>query len=294
MAGAGARWISLAGSILFAGMLASCTGASRDPATEAGDTVATAESLPAGPGFPAGGGARFPVLRASGPATGPACYVLDSINVWRHATGEREATCFQRDNCSGELGRNLNDRTCLKWAMGPDEPALPWSESLTNPKLAADIPPPQDIYEGSYEMTSDCHEKGCAYGSVRLAVDTPVYSRTDTRAAIVVTVPKGECIDTETDKLLSVPARGVVLESNDRFTAGDVIYVTNYDGEGFSTVWKRGEYLHEFQDEVVVRWDDAPTDPRAGYWIQVRRANGQSGWIRDAGIAERRCNPARQ
>lgn len=222
-------------------------------------------------------------------ASGAACYVQDGAS-WRQSSwNEREAQCFARDTCSGGLGTEP-ERPCYKWATSADAPALPWSAALTSPRLAADIPPPRDLYEGSYEMTSDCPPQGCSYGHARVSASTPLYARQDTRAPIVTTIPAAECVlNTGRDALLSAPQRGVVLETAGRFTAGDVIYLTNYEGEGYSTVWRRGEYISEFQDEVIVRWDDGPSDPREGYWVEVTRANGQSGWARSPEISERDC-----
>jgi hypothetical protein len=222
--------------------------------------------------------------------SGASCYIRNEAqgSEWSHLPGEREATCFQRDTCSGGLGRE--DGVCLKWAMGAVEPALPWSAALTNPKLAADIRPPEDIYAGSYEMTSDCHQNGCAYGHALFAAATPLYAKQDARSKIVATIPASECVlNTGNDALLSAPQRGVVLETAGRFTAGDVIYLTNYEGEGYSTVWRRGEFFASFSDEVVVRWDEAPQDPRTGYWVETTRANGQKGWTRDPEFSKQDC-----
>lgn len=225
--------------------------------------------------------------------TGAACYVQDGRS-WRPLDAvEHEVQCFLRDPCSGGMGV-VAGGPCLKWAMRPDARALPWSAALTNPPLAADIPPPEDIYAGSYEMTSDCHELGCAYGPARFSFDTPLYASEDTRAPIVATISTAECVlKTGRDALLSAPQRGVVLQTFDRYAAGDVIYVTNYDGEGYSTVWRRGEYLSEFQGGPI-RWDPASNDPREGYWVEVTRADGQSGWVRNPEISERDCEFARR
>lgn len=225
-------------------------------------------------------------------ASGAACYVQDGQGRRQLDAVGREAQCFLIDPCSGGMG-NVPDGPCLKWAMGPDARALPWSLALTNPTLAADIPPPRDLYEGSYEMTSDCHELGCAYGPARFSSDTPLYASQDTRAPIVTTISTAECaLKTGRDALLSAPQRGVVLETFGEYIAGDVIYLTNYEGEGSSTAWRRGEYL-EFLGGPV-RWDAAPNDPREGYWVEVTRANGQSGWVRNPEISERDCDFARR
>jgi hypothetical protein len=198
--------------------------------------------------------------------------------------------CFEMDSCSG--GAGLSGGGCYKWATDADAPAAPWVDLGFAPlALAEDIPPPRDLYSGSYEITSDCPEQGCAYGPARLAANTPLYARQDTRARLVATIPVTECVmKTGNDALLSAPRRGVVLETAGRFTAGDVIYLTNYEGEGYSTVWRRGEYLSEFQDEVIVRWDEAPSDSREGYWVEVTRTNGQTGWVQNPEITDRECS----
>lgn len=226
-------------------------------------------------------------------ASGGACYIQDGDS-WRPSSWERrEAQCFARDACSGGLGTEPG--VCLKWATSADAPALPWSTTLTHPRLAEDIPPPEDIYAGSYEMTSDCPEQGCAYGPARFSANTPLYARQDARSRVVATIPAEECaLKTGRDALLSAPRRGVVLETAGRFAAGDVIYLTNYDGEGYSTVWRRGEYVSEFQDEAVVRWENRPSDPREGYWVEVTRANGQTGWALNPDASERDCAFARR
>jgi len=272
--------------IAFAAALSACGS----PASTTPVQTAAAPAL-----APASDVAPAPDLTEALPAdaSGASCFHQQG-GVWQPAYEKREATCFARDNCSGGAGRDPETPTCLKWALGPDEPALPWSQSLINPKLAEDVPPPNDIYEGSYEMTGDCHEKGCAYGSARFSEPTPLRAEPDARTPTIATIPAGECVNTETDRLMQAPLRGVVLETAGRFAAGDVIYITSYEGEGYSTVWRRGEYLDGFQDEVAVRWDEGPAHPLAGYWMQVTRTNGQKGWVRDPERNETHCNPARQ
>jgi hypothetical protein len=185
---------------------------------------------------------------------------------WQSADERREAKCFERDACAGGLGTEKG--VCFKWAISAEAPALPWSETLTKPTLAADVPPPDDLYYGSYEETSDCHEKGCSYRTVRYGSATPLYAKTDRRAPIVATLPPSECVlQTGADSLQSTPERGVVLETYPPFDAGDVVYFTNSEGEGYFTVWRRGQYHVIEPDGVVIRWDDTPKDPREGFWV---------------------------
>lgn len=329
----GARWFALVLATAIAGVVAACAAIERGPpltaqcywlSNEGAGWVSRPDlaepelcfemdSCSGGVGLSGGGcykwaaGADAPAipwpelgfaaLSSEAPeqaASGASCYLSSPStgDVWTPMNFEREATCFARDSCSGGLGREPG--VCLKWAMSAEAPALPWSRTLTHPQLAEDVPPPEDLYAGSYEMTTDCPEQGCAYGPARFAANTPLYAREDTRSPVVATITAAECVmRTGADALLSAPRRGVVLETAGQFTAGDVVYLTNYEGEGFSTIWRRGEYI-TFADEVVVRWDERPTDPREGYWVEVTRANGQTGWVLNPDISDQSCSVARR
>ena len=177
----------------------------------------------------------------------------------------------------------------------PDLPDARLSGGRRGHPPGDDVPPPEDIYEGSYEETSDCPAQGCSYGPGLFAAPTPLYKRQDTRGPVVATIPVGECaLKTGRDAVLSVPVRGVVLETSGHFKAGDVIYFTSSEGEGFSTFWYRGEYFTEFAGDLAVRWDEAPKDPREGYWVEVRRADGRVGWALDPDISDSDCSLSRR
>jgi hypothetical protein len=220
------------------------------------------------------------------PAGAAACYEKhgDKWTYDRYST--REAQCFQRDHCSGGLGQGGRDgeKPCFKWAMGPDAPALGWSAALTNPQLAADIPPPDEAREATFEQTSDdCFGPDCNLGAMRVVAATPIRARPDPAAPLVARIAAGECVLIKTSSLLQLPVRGVVLESFGAFSAGDVIYSLAYEGEGSESIWRRGETLSIGGSEApVVRWDPPRTspDPREGWWLWLKRANGQSGWAK--------------
>ncbi len=230
-------------------------------------------------------------------ASGPTCYrqVEDGGLRWV-LEGGREAQCFQMDSCYGGMGE-LEDglAPCFKWAIGPDAPALTWSATLTNPQLAADIPPPEEIYEGSFEMTSDSCSENCDPVFARVIVDTPIYASADATAPLVGTISAGECAVVEDYRLRSAPRRGVVLETHGQFTAGDVIYYLASAGEGHFSAWRRGESM-EAEYDVVVRWDAPPeiVDPRIGYWLELTRSNGTSGWARRPETSEDACTFVRR
>ncbi|MGD9981181.1 MAG: SUMF1/EgtB/PvdO family nonheme iron enzyme [Hyphomonadaceae bacterium] len=213
-----------------------------------------------------------------------ACYRSDDGGAsWRQEHGLREAQCFQRDFCSGGLGQltSSEGRPCYKWALSAGAPALRWTASLIDPPLrGADIPPPQEIYEGSFEQTSDDDDTN---PRLRMSIDTPIHASTDAASPIVALIPADECVQPGDYRLLSAPRRGVVIETIGQFAAGDVIYRLAYDGEGAFSIWRRGETLYATDDDVVVRWDapSEPLDSRVGYWLHVTRADGVSGWVRD-------------
>ncbi|WP_291204921.1 hypothetical protein [Hyphomonas sp.] len=216
--------------------------------------------------------------------SGPACY-------WQSGPEDgygsaykywNETACFRFSACTRDSDLGDDTATCFKWAMGPDAPALPWSERLTNAALAASILPPEDIYEGAFEMTSDSCFEDCQPVPMRTISETPLHLHPDATSPVIGNIPAGECVGNKNYKLLSTPHRGVVLETDDGFVAGDVIYYLAYDGEGNYRAWWRGDYTYAYEGIPPVRWDPEPEtlDPRVGYWLELERADGTSGWAK--------------
>lgn len=232
----------------------------------------------------------FVVMTAPWPApaaeeSGAACYWRPDVpDVGWTLWGGREAKCYEKDACSGGLSTGNEGAACYKWAMGPDEPALPWNPAFTNLTPAQDIPPPEEIYEGAFEMTSDSCFENCKPQPTRLDSETVLYAQPDATSPVVGRVPPSECVGNKDYRLRSAPVRGVVIEDFEPLAAGDVIYDLAYQGEGYYTAWRRGEEITLSYEDVVVRWDDPPEspDPRVGYWLELLRADGTIGWARDA------------
>jgi hypothetical protein len=232
---------------------------------------------------------------ANPPLSAPACYLNSNDGRgWRAAmTGPREAQCFAQDACTGGFGNRPG--LCYKWAFGPDAPALPWSATLTNPQPFGDIPPPAGVYESTGEVSTDCPDGGCEPGPTRVSIATLIYARQDATAPVVGTIQAAECVQPGHERILSMPQRGIALETIESFTAGDVIYLLSYDGDYL--IWWRGEEHRGVYspDSVVVRWDETETDdPREGLWIEYTRANGQSGWARNPQTSEHGCTFVRR
>ena len=270
MMGSRARVIALIFGVALAGALSACATHEEPAAPAAAPVVAAAQ-----------------------------CYWLSNAGagwVARPDLSEAEL-CFEMDSCSGGVG--LSGGGCYKWAIGADAPAIPWSElgfqplsraepaaasqsptPPANPQLAADIPPPEDIYQGDFERTSDCTNDACTPAAARMRNATPIYARADRSSPRVGDVAANECVRPEDYRILDTPLRGVVLEPYGPFAAGDVIYRLAYAGEGNYNYWRRGEFIYESDAGSAVRWDEpsGPPDPRVGIWMELTRANGMRGW----------------
>jgi hypothetical protein len=264
--------VSLIAAIALTGALAACARQGVGPPDATAPASQAAVNAPDNPPLP-----------------GPACYLNsdDDGRGWVRVGG-REAQCFAQDSCSGGLGERAG--LCFKWAMSADAWALPWSATLTNPQPAAHIPPPARVYESTGEVSAECLDSGCEPRPTRVFVDTVIYERQDATAPVVATIQASECVQPGGERVLSAPQRGVVLETTETFTAGEVIYLLRYDGD--YQIWWRGEehggVYHP--DSVVVRWDETElADPQEGRWVQYTRANGQSGWARNPRTSEQGC-----
>jgi hypothetical protein len=229
------------------------------------------------------------------PREQPGCYRQIDMDGEQGWTPEdyREAVCFVASQCVAgrEQGAGESDRSCFKWAMAWNEPALPWSDTLINSPLAVDVPPPEAIYEDEFEMTSESCVEDCEYPA-RVAVETPIYVQRDPSSPLVSAIEAGECVLVENFSSLSAPVRGVVLETYGDYAAGDVIYSLAYAGEGAVSIWRRGEYMSTDFEDVAVRWDtpSQTIDPRVGVWWEVVRSNGQRGWIKRPQTSDETCD----
>lgn len=269
---------AFAGAVLLTGMLAAC----------AANDAAVDEAVAAGPALPA--------------AAGQCYWLSDAGEGWlAQADLPDPEYCYELDSCSG--GAGMSGGGCYKWAEAAGAPGTPWRDFgfpamaqpgpdasgaavPLSPPHADDIPPPKEIYEGSFEMTGDSCFENCPPVPVVLSAATPLFARPDASAPVVATFKADECVGNTDYKLLSAPRRGVVLEAYDTLVPGDVIYELAYEGEGSFSAWRRGEYLTLFYEGLAVRWDDPPAivDPRVGYWLELERADGTSGWARDADV----------
>jgi len=165
--------------------------------------------------------------------------------------------------------------------------------SSTSPsQQAADMPP---LTHGLFRVDSIC--PGCELGSWRAREPTPLLAEPVAGSRIVGTLAAGEWVTGVEMFAMETPRRGIILrdEETSQYSHGrkldlradDIVYFL-YDSDvdaPLAMVWRRDDQIEiSMDDPTLVRWDPAPPrldDPRAGRWAQVRRANGDIGWVRE-------------
>lgn len=149
------------------------------------------------------------------------------------------------------------------------------------------------VVNGFYEARGSCPFEGCALGELRARSPVELQAQPQPNAPVVATVAPGEWVNTVHSINRTRPPRGVVTETIEiymsetetkRLEVGEVVYITDYYGEGEVELWHRGERL-TYSGESI-NWDFGSDEQRAadaaagaGWWIEVQRANGQRGWV---------------
>ncbi len=158
-----------------------------------------------------------------------------------------------------------------------------------------DIPPP--LTDGLYIGYGACPGEGCNYGGhIRAWDEVSLVDGAGRDARTIGTIIPHEWVKVLDTQERVVPVRGVLrkeIDSLDGLKAGDVIFRLGYEGEGCSTVYRRGKEfsLCDWSDEgqeAQVAWDEDEIPPellaRQGFFVQVRRADGQEGWLGGGGM----------
>lgn len=147
---------------------------------------------------------------------------------------------------------------------------------------ATDEPP---IIDGVYIFTGCEGEGGCPFQNWRTIESTTLLAEQSPTTGALATLAPGEWVVVEAVETRLVPVRGVVREGGENLRAGEVVYQLEYEGEGHSTYWVRGE-LASLDDSVQVDWEQQVVSPAVqptlGLWARVRRQNGQVGWVHEA------------
>ncbi|GAM96923.1 hypothetical protein U91I_00544 [alpha proteobacterium U9-1i] len=147
---------------------------------------------------------------------------------------------------------------------------------------ATDEPPTVD---GVYTFPGCEGEGGCPFQNWRTIEPTTLLAEQSPTASALATLTPGEWVSVEAVETRLLPVRGVVREDAQNLRAGEVVYQLEYEGEGYSTYWVRGERA-SLGDSVQVEWEQQVVSPAVqatlGLWARVRRENGQVGWAHEA------------
>lgn len=185
---------------------------------------------------------------------------------------------------------------CAQRSAAPDNSANqaiePWAQTRSN---LPDGGPPVDA-DGLYDAQGSCPGvNGCGVDHWQyFRQTTALYALPNRTAPVVATIAQGEWASVAGMVYRWRPARGVVIDeemegvgSNNILNIGDVVYIIDDEGEGYVTLWRRGDHFswYDIGDGAVrngIRWDPDDAADRgagAGWWVQVRRENGQTGWV---------------
>jgi hypothetical protein len=144
--------------------------------------------------------------------------------------------------------------------------------------VSAHAQPP--TVNGVYIAKGGCPFEGCTLGWWRATATVPLFAAPGS-TKVVGRVRKGAWVRTDRAEVWLTPWRGVMRRDSEPLKAGDVIYLLDNQGEGFSDVWRRGEILSWFvfgdEADSPVRWDKPlASAPKDVWWVHTR-----AGWLRN-------------
>lgn len=159
--------------------------------------------------------------------------------------------------------------------------------------------------DGLHNNMGSCPGEGCSISEwQRVSRTTELREQPSRKARVIATLAEGDWVRAQESVNRVRPIRGVVddeaqaqYNSNGGETLhlGDVVYSIDYEGEGFISLWRRGDYVSWYdsgEEGAGIRWEPttpeqraADTENGAGFWLQVQRENGQVGWA-SAGAME--------
>lgn len=185
--------------------------------------------------------------------------------------------------------------------QGAPERIAPGPVLQTQMSLPDDGPPVGA--DGLYNNMGSCPGEGCSVSPwQRVRTQTSLRDQPTPAATVVATLAEGEWVRALNSVNRWRPARGVVVDEAQAqyymnggapLHLGDVVYSIDYEGEGFVTLWRRGDNVSWYdpggEESAVggIRWDpidslqrDADTTNGAGFWLQVQREDGRIGWVK--------------
>jgi hypothetical protein len=132
---------------------------------------------------------------------------------------------------------------------------------------ASDRPPDRFVDAGA------CPFECCTYGQWTVRDSVSLLDRPN-GTRVVGAAHKGETVQGLTGEVISTP----VAVKADReipqtqIKPGDTFYLLHYQGEGVWKIWFRGK-----TENVDESFDNVP-QPKAEWWVKVRKRDGVVGW----------------
>ncbi len=185
---------------------------------------------------------------------------------------------------------------CVQANSAPPSASESWLQTQTT---LPDGGPPVGA-DGLYNSVGSCPGEGCVVSRWQLLKSSTSLRAQPTRTArAVATLPAGEWVRATDTVNRWRPQRGVVTgevegtetpSEREALRVGDVVYTVDYEGEGYVSLWRRGDLFSWYWPEEAggggIRMDavdpaQSATDEAGGvgFWIKVQRENGQTGWV---------------
>jgi hypothetical protein len=168
-------------------------------------------------------------------------------------------------------------------------PAVALSLLLSGCTPSSNEAPP--LENGVYVARGICFGEGDCNRFWRTSAPVQLRERLDPASPIVATLTPGEWVEPIDGQLRLIPLRGVVNRDTEKppLAVGDLVYMLEPLGEGFYVLWHKGHALeHDWasgDENEPITWDKktdaAPAGAILGWWVQLKRESGQSGWVND-------------
>lgn len=149
-----------------------------------------------------------------------------------------------------------------------------------------------------YVVRGACPFECCQYGRWVTRETIPVYSRERANGPPLFRLRPGDTVNAVTGNVHMVrvgraavdrrlPTNWVEDDTLPRPSRGDTVYVLSYQGEGYWLYWYRGRtgsgpafWEPESSHDSLPPPARLMLEPLSEWWVQVRAARGQEGWLR--------------
>ena len=151
-----------------------------------------------------------------------------------------------------------------------------------------------------FEDPGACPFEGCVYGDWKAIEEVDVHAERRDDAPVVFKVRSGEGVKAVTGIVVITQPGRAVFDRRQRLTTatgsidlmpGQTLFLLTYQGEGFTKAWFDGKVYTDvdtasFMNAMCTTKPEQCTGkvvekPQWEWWIQIRNAEGQTGWTRE-------------